>query len=95
VYNKIVLVDPSNEYGTAGIIMTGNREPGEKLLEAVKKTHTPLILIKEDSLEALERLESVMPSLSPEDENKTIHCSDIMNKSGSLDRLIDSLGTGK
>jgi uncharacterized protein len=95
VYNKIVLVDPSNEYGAAGIIMTGNREPGEKLMEAVKKTHTPLILIKEDSLEALERLESVMPSLSPEDENKAIHCSDIMNKSGSLDRLIDSLEIGK
>jgi BioD-like phosphotransacetylase family protein len=93
VYNKIVLLGPSNDCGVAGIIMTGNREPGEKILDAVKKSNIPLILIREDSLEALERLEDVMPSLSPADENKAVHCAGIMDRSGSLNKLIDSIRT--
>jgi uncharacterized protein len=90
-YNKIVLLGPGNEFGVAGIVITGNREPGEQLLEASKKAYVPLIAVKEDSLDALERLEGAMPSLSPEDENKAVHFTEMMDQSGSLDRLVDSL----
>ena len=92
VYNKIVLLGPSNHSKIAGIIMTGNRSPGEKILEAVKKSNIPLIMIKEDSLEALERLEDVMPPLSLEDEKKAVRCASIMDRNDSLNRLIDSFG---
>jgi uncharacterized protein len=91
VYNKIVLLGPCNECGVSGIIMTGNREPGEQLLDAVKNANVPLIIIKEDSLDALERLESTMPSLSPDDEDKVIRFTEMMNQDGSLDKLVDSL----
>jgi BioD-like phosphotransacetylase family protein len=91
VYNKIILLGPCNECGVAGIIMTGNREPGEQLLDAVKKANVPLIIVKEDSLDALERLESTLPALSTEDENKAVRFTEFMDQSGSLDRLIDSL----
>lgn len=90
-YNKIVLLGPSNEYGVAGLVITGNRDPGEQLLEAAKKANVPLIAIKDDSLDALERLEGSMPSLSPEDENKAVHFTGMMDQDGSLDRLVDSL----
>lgn len=95
VYNKIVLLGSSNKSGIAGIIMTGNREPGEKIIHAVKKANIPLILIKEDSLEALERLEDVMPSLSAADENKAVHCAGIMDRTNSLNKLIDSILVGR
>jgi uncharacterized protein len=91
VYNKIILLSPCNEYGVAGIIITGNREPGEQLLDAVKKADVPLIAIKEDSLDALERLEGAIPSLSPEDEDKAVHFTEMMDQDNSLDRLVDSL----
>lgn len=91
VYNKIILLGPSNDFGIAGIIMTGSREPGEQVLEAVKKSNIPLILIKENSLEALEHLEDTMPSLTPEDEGKAIHCAGIMDRNDSLNKLIDSI----
>ena len=94
VYNKIILLGPSDEQEIAGIIMTGNREPGEKILEAVKRSNIPLILIKEDNLEALERLEDAMPSLLPADENKAAYCAGIMDRNDSLNRLIDSIRFG-
>lgn len=91
VYNKIVLLGPCNESGVAGIIMTSNREPGEQLLEAAKREAVPLIIIREDSLEALEHLESAMPSLSPADANKAAYFTEILDKDGFLDRLVDSV----
>jgi uncharacterized protein len=91
VYNKIVLLGPCNECGVAGIIMTCNREPGEQLLEAAKKESIPVAIIKNDSLEALEKLEGAMPSLSPEDENKAAYFTGILDRDGFLDRLVDSV----
>jgi len=91
MYNKIILLGPSNDLGIAGIIITGNREPGIQVLEAVKKSNIPLILIRENSLEALEHLEDTMSSLSPADEGKMVHCAGIMDRSDSLNKLIDSI----
>jgi uncharacterized protein len=91
VYNKIVLLGPCNECGVAGIIMTCNREPGEQLLKAVTTENIPLMIIREDSLEALERLEDAMPSLSPEDENKVVYFTGLLDRDGFLDRLMDSM----
>lgn len=91
VYNKIILLGPCNECGVAGIIMTNNREPGEQLLEAAKKENVPMAIIKEDSLEALEKLEGAMPSLSHEDENKAAYFTGILDGDGFLERLVDSV----
>ncbi|MBN1625891.1 MAG: AAA family ATPase [Deltaproteobacteria bacterium] len=91
VYNKIILLGPSNDFGIAGIILTGGKEPGRQILEAVKKSNIPLISIKENSLEALERLENTTPSLSPADRIKAVHCAGIMDRNGSLNKLIDSI----
>jgi|WetSurMetagenome_2_1015567.scaffolds.fasta_scaffold48491_3 uncharacterized protein len=91
VYNKIVLLGPCNECEVAGIIMTCNREPGEQLLEAAIRENIPLIIIREDSLEALERLEGAMPSLSHEDENKAAYFTGMMDRDGFLNRLVDSV----
>lgn len=91
VYNKIILLGPSNDFGIAGIIMTGSKEPGKQIIEAVTKSNIPLLLIKENSLEALENLEKATPSLSPEDKGKALHCAGIMDRNDSLNRLVDSI----
>jgi uncharacterized protein len=101
VYNKIVLLSPhaleteskKPEAGVpaAAVILTGGREPAVQVLEAAKKTGIPLILVKEDTFSALERLEQSPSTLSPEDCVKVDHFTGLFNREGTLDRLLDSL----
>ncbi|MGD2126480.1 MAG: DRTGG domain-containing protein, partial [Desulfobacteraceae bacterium] len=100
--NKIVLLKTSpggNEVETpathrpiAAIVLTGGRNPPHQLLEAAKKGNISLVLTKEDTFAALERLEQSTSHLSPRDEAKIRHLTALMDSDGSLDRLIESLG---
>ena len=102
VYNKIILFGPSvisrrsekpmASRVIAGILLTGNREPSHLVLEAAKKSKIPLILVKEDSFSAKERLEQSAPALTPADEKKGLHFIGMMDCDNSLNRLVQSLG---
>ncbi|MFC1868548.1 AAA family ATPase [Thermodesulfobacteriota bacterium] len=93
VYNKIILLGPSAESrAIAGILLTGNREPAHRVLEASKKSKIPLILVKEDSFMVKERLEQSTPTLTPADEDKMFHFTAMMDRDNSLNMLIQSLG---
>ncbi|MFC1531777.1 AAA family ATPase [Thermodesulfobacteriota bacterium] len=92
VYNKIILLGPSTtSRAIAGILLTGNREPAYRVLEAAKKSKIPLILVREDSFLAKERLEQSAPTLTPADEDKVLHFTAMMDRDDSLNRLIQSL----
>jgi BioD-like phosphotransacetylase family protein len=98
-YNKIILLEASFEEGpeetarpVAGIILTGGRQPPSQLLEASRRARVPLLLIKEDTFAALEKLEQSTSHLSPEDEAKVRHMTELMERDGGFDRLVESLG---
>jgi len=98
-YNKIILLEASFEEGpeeaarpVAGIILTGGRQPPSQLLEASRRARVPLLLIKEDTFAALEKLEQSTSHLSPEDEAKVRHVTELMERDGGFDRLVESLG---
>jgi BioD-like phosphotransacetylase family protein len=102
VYNKIILTEPSSldtgieappaPRSITGILLTGGRNPAPQVLQAVKKARIPIILVKDDTLAALERLEHSTPSLSPEDEIKVHHFTELMDRDSALDSLLQSLG---
>jgi BioD-like phosphotransacetylase family protein len=102
VYNKIILLAPSRVSGTmedpgtsrsiAGILLTGNREPAQRVIEASKKSKIPLILIKKDSFSAKECLDLSTPTLKPSDHDKVLHFMKMMDRDYSLNRLIHALG---
>jgi BioD-like phosphotransacetylase family protein len=99
VYNKIVLLEPSppdTETGAApravsGILLTGGRTPPPQAVTACEQARIPLILVKEDTFSAQERLEQHPPRLSPRDENKVRHFTEFLDRNGALDNLLQSL----
>ena len=102
VYNKIILIGPSqtpvnrkdssNTRTIAGILLTGNRDPAEKIVEVARESNIPLILVKEDSFTAKECLDASTPNLTPADQDKVIHFTRMMDHDDSLNRLIKGLG---
>jgi BioD-like phosphotransacetylase family protein len=99
-YNKIVLLSQRAEAGEqgdvggrplAGILMTGGRHPAPQLIEAASKTSTPLVLVKEDTFAALERLEQSPSVLSYRDEMKVRRFTELLDRENGLESLIKSL----
>ena len=101
VYNKIVLLSPrprNTEGGETGagvsvaaIILTGGRKPAIQLSEVAKKAGVPLIMVKEDTFGALERLEQSPSTLSSKDQVKVDHFTELFDRENSLNRILDSL----
>jgi BioD-like phosphotransacetylase family protein len=76
----------------AGILLTGGRQPPAQLVQAAEKARIPLLLTKADTFATLEKLEQSASHLSPEDEVKVRHVTEIMERDGSFDALVESLG---
>ena len=101
-YNKIILLKPHppelEEGGSqglrsiVGILLTGGRNPAPQLLEAAKKAKVPLILVKGDTFPALERLAQSSPTLSIQDEAKVGRFTELMDRDGALDQLLQAIG---
>lgn len=99
VYNKIVLLESSLDDGlekvrrpVAGILLTGGRHPPFQLIRAAEKAGVPLLLVQEDTFAALEKLEQSTSRLTPGDEAKVRHVTELMERDGGFERLAESLG---
>ena len=97
-YNKIILLEPTTNSADAaaprpvvGIVLTGGRSPAQQLLQAAKRANAALLLVKQDTFTALERLEQSTSHLSPGDDIKVRHLIELMDSEGALDRLLESL----
>jgi len=97
-YNKIILLEPTANSADAtaprpvvGIVLTGGRGPAPQLLQVAKRTNLPLLLVKQDTFPALERLEQSTSHLSPGDDVKVRHILELMDYEGELDKLLESL----
>jgi BioD-like phosphotransacetylase family protein len=97
-YNKIVLLKPTTNGANAtgprpvvGIVLTGGRNPAPQLLHAAQRANVPLLLVKQDTFPALERLEQSTSHLSPGDDIKVRHIQELMDHEGALDRLLDMI----
>jgi uncharacterized protein len=104
-YNKIIILEASIDGDTeerpgsarpvAGILLTGGRQPPDRLLEAAKNARVPLLLIKEDTFAALEKLEQSTSHLSPEDDVKILHVTKLMEQDGAFERLAEAVGISR
>jgi BioD-like phosphotransacetylase family protein len=102
VYNKIILLEPFPlekeeeeppvHRAIAGILLTGGRRPAPQILKAAEQAGIPLMLVRYDTFAALELLERSSSRLSPMDEVKVRHFTELMNQDGALDRLLHILG---
>jgi uncharacterized protein len=101
-YNKIIVLEaffdkepeegPASSRPVAGILLTGGRQPPQQLVEAATKARVPLLLVKEDTFAVLEKLERSTSHLSPEDDVKVLHVTQLMEREGAFERLTQALG---
>ena len=100
VYNKIVLLKPGDPSAPlkstdirpiAGILLTGDREPGKQVLQTAENAGVPLILVQADSFEAMERLEHWNWPLTRNDEGKVLLFKDLLDRAGATEKLFRSL----
>jgi BioD-like phosphotransacetylase family protein len=101
-YNKIILLEPTKNSAdvagprpVVGIVLTGGRNPAPQLLQAAKRAKIPLLLVKQDTFPALERLEQSTSHLSLGDEVKVRHILELMDYEGALDRLLETIKPAK
>jgi BioD-like phosphotransacetylase family protein len=101
VYNKIILLKPSKP-GTesqeplkprplVGILLTNGRRPADPLLKAAEHSGLPVLLVKEDAFQVMERLESHPPRLSPNDDAKVRYMTGFLDRDNALEELIKNL----
>ena len=103
LYNKIVLLGPPDpdeirgeehplERKIVGILLTGGRLPPVQILKEAERHGIPLILIKEDTFAALEKLGQMKPALSPKDDLKVQRFIEHLDRHADLNHLLRSLG---
>ena len=93
VYNKIILL--SSSPGTtevAGVILTGNRDIPDKVLEIARGHKIPLISVKNSIFSTWDLLENNLSRLSSGDEDKVIRFMEMMDRNDFLNNLIKSQG---
>ena len=100
VYNKIVLLKPGDPSASlkstdarpiAGILLTGDREPGSQVLQAAGNAGVPLILVQQDTFEVMERLGHWRSPLTRSDENKVRLFMDLLDGVGATEKLFRAL----
>lgn len=101
VFNKIILIKPDDpndkrneslrSTAIAGILLTGGRRPPLQIIEIAKKAKIPLVLVKDDTFMAMQRLEEDVPPLSLGDEKKVRYFTKMMDQEGAFEKLMLSL----
>ncbi len=102
VYNKIILLEPFPldkgkeeplvHRAIAAILLTGGRKPAPQVLQAARNADIPLLLLRDDTFAALELLEQSSSRLSSVDEDKVRRFTELTNRDGAFDQMLQSLG---
>ena len=100
VYNKIILLKPEDPSAPlkstegrpiAGILLTGDREPGDQVLQAAGNAGVPLVLVQQDTFAVMERLGQWRSPLTRNDENKVRLFIELLDRAGATEKLFRSL----
>ena len=95
VYNKVILTGLSRtgeeEKAVGGIILTGGKTPGERILRIAEEKSIPLILTRADTFQTMERLEKAKPSLSSQDDFKVRRFLMLMEQGAGSDEWVEAL----
>ena len=100
VYNKIILLKPEDPSAPskptearpiAGVLLTGDREPGSQALQVAGNAGVPLVLVQQDTFEVMERLGHWRSPLTRSDENKVRLFIDLLDETGATEKLFRSL----
>ncbi len=94
VYNKILLVGfghGEKQKTVAGIILTGGKAPSELVLRIAREGSIPLILTRNDTFQAMEKLEKTKPALEWKDQFKVQRFLELIGREPGAEEWVEAL----
>jgi BioD-like phosphotransacetylase family protein len=83
------LIDSEVVYYLSGIVFTGNTEPHEKILNLIKRTHIPLLSVKEDSFTIATIITNMLVKVSEKDSEKITKIQNLVEEYVDVDRICE------
>jgi len=80
------------ETSTRCIILTGNLFPGNSIISRAEEQQVPMILVKEDTLTTVEKIESLLRRLRVSGNKKVTRAVELVNREINFRSLYDKLG---
>ncbi len=74
-----------------GIVLTGGIWPNKTILDIVKRTTIPVILVEQDTYSATERVTKLIIKIKPEDTEKINKVKELIKKYVDIDSLLNKL----
>jgi len=85
------LIYGDNGPSVSGLILTGGISPHPSVLNMIKRTDIPVLLVKEDTYNVASRVHDLTVKIRPQDKTKTNLAIDLVNKYVNLKRLVKDL----
>ena len=85
------LLDSEVVYFVSGIIFTGGKIPHERILNLIKRTHIPLLLVQEDSFNVATKITSMLVKLRSNEPEKIRIVQDLVENYVDVDRICEKL----
>jgi len=97
LYNRVLLLSPQEpdsqvRGNVAALVLTSGRRPPQALMELATRMRLPLLVIQEDALSLLDKLDKVPPPLTSNDHAKASRMLFLLEKSGPLDSIFRGMG---
>ncbi|KAF0246078.1 MAG: DRTGG domain [Planctomycetota bacterium] len=82
------LVDQKNRFSLAGLVLTGDIYPRKNILELIKRTSVPVMVVKSDSYATASRVHNLVVKISPWDSAKINYIVDLVGKYVQIDEVL-------
>ncbi|MFC1658236.1 phosphotransacetylase family protein [Candidatus Omnitrophota bacterium] len=81
----------AKEVHVSGIVLTGNMQPHETIMEMLKLSKIPVLLSKHDTYGTAARIHDLMIKIRPKDKKKIEAVEKMVNKHVDIDKLLEGL----
>ncbi len=85
------LLDSEVVYFVSGIIFTGGKNPHERILNLIKRTHIPLLIVEEDSFTVATQITNMLVKLRSNEPDKIKKTQDLVEEYVDIDAICDRL----
>jgi hypothetical protein len=90
---SMTLVDQKNRFSLAGLVLTGDIYPRKNILEIIRRTQVPVMVVKSDSYQTANRVQNLVVKISPWDGAKINYIVDLVGKYVNVDDVLRRLAT--
>ncbi|MBI2842724.1 MAG: AAA family ATPase [Armatimonadetes bacterium] len=85
------VVGVGKKHCVSGIILTGGTEPHENIMDLIRRTYIPVIMVSDDTFSIVAKIDRLIVKIRPEDKDKIEATENLIEEFVDLDRILDLL----